>query len=245
MSNLTFTSSISQSYVQTAKGRVAAVVLSISLTDSRPFVAVKPVGLSLDWGDGSQVELVNRSPSPYSNTFKHTYTPGNYILKVIGKNYQIPLADSAVATFDIAATTGNPKIPTLAEQGLQPIIFGPILPRDEGFPNKSEWAFQTSQDSVVLESSARLLLITTVGERLMQPEYGTKLPLMIFSPSSASLQDDINQEVIRAFSTHEPRLSVSGVNVTQLGQKEIKINVRLLSKLDQREFQVSSSFVKS
>jgi hypothetical protein len=175
--NLELVTSTSQSYVTNARGRVASVVLTVSLTDTRPFVTYKPLILTVDWGDGSQIESSNaRTPSPYSHSFQHTYLPGTYVLKVIGRNYQVPLADQAVASHDIIVASPNPKIPTLTEQGLQPIIFGPILPRDEGFPNQQEWSFQSGQDSIVLESSARMLLITTLGERLMQPEYGTKLP---------------------------------------------------------------------
>src|SRR6185369_15663035 len=173
MPNLTLSTSITQSYVTKTTGRVASVTLTVSLVDTRSFVVYKPVGVVVEWGDGSQNEVVVRSPSPYSATFEHTYTPGNYILKVTGKNYQVPLADTAVDSHDVRVASPNPRIPSLLEQGLQPIIYGPILPRDEGFPNQSEWAFQSSQDSVLLESSARMLLVTVVGERLMQLEYGT------------------------------------------------------------------------
>jgi phage baseplate assembly protein W len=90
-----------------------------------------------------------------------------------------------------------------------------------------------------------MLLITALGERLMQPDYGTSIPLMIFEESSSSLQDAIQQEVSRAFSSHEPRLQVLAVDVAGIGSKEIRITITLRSRLDQRPFQVSTSFVKS
>jgi phage baseplate assembly protein W len=245
MPNLTLSSSVSQSYVTNARGRVASVTVTVSLTDDRVFVTSKPVGLTLDWGDGSQIETVVKSQSPYSGTFQHTYTVGTYVLKITGANYRVPLPDTAIESHDIQVVSATPRIPTLADQGLQPIIFGPILPRDEGFPNQSEWAFQTSQDSVVLESSARMLLVTAVGDRLMELDYGTNLPLRIFEPSSPNLQDDVSQELVRAFSVHEPRLVVSSVNLTAIGEKQVRVSVSLVSKLDQRQFVVSATFVQS
>lgn len=245
MPNLTLTTSVAQSYVSNSKGRVASVVLSVVLTDTRSFVVYKPIRLEIDWGDGSQIEVVQQQPSPYTNAFQHTYSVGNYILKVTGRNFQVPVPETAVASHDINVASAQPKTPTLAEQGLQPIIFGPILPRDEGFPNKDEWAFQSSQDNLLLESSARMLLITKVGDRLMNPEYGTKIPLFIFDPSLPSLQDDVNQEVVRAFSIHEPRLAVTTVSLQQLGEKQVQVMVGLASKLDQRQFVIATTFVKS
>jgi phage baseplate assembly protein W len=245
VANLTLATSTTQSYVTGAKGRVLSVTLNVTLTDVRPFVVYKPLELLVEWGDGATSKSNARVPSPYSAQFQHSYTVGNYVLKVTGKNYQVPLPDIAVESIDVRVSSPVPKVPTLADQGLKPIVFGPILPRDEGYPNAQEWSFQSSQDSVVLESSARMLLITAVGERLMQPEYGTKLPLMIFDQSVPTLQDDVTQEVVRAFSIHEPRLAVTSVSLNQIGEKQIKISVSLLSKLDQRQFVVSTTFVQS
>lgn len=245
MPNLTLTTSVTLAYVTRPTGRVASVTLQVSLVDARAFVAYKPVGLVVEWGDGSQNESVVRAASPYTHTFQHTYAVGDFVLKIAGKNYQVPTAETAVASHDIKIASAVPRVPTLAEQGLQPIIFGPILPRDEGFPNQSEWAFQSSQDSVLLESSARMLLITAVGERLMQLEYGTRLGAILFEPSTTTIQDDVSQEIVRAFSVHEPRLAVTSVNVTKIGEKSVRVNVSLASKLDQRQFVVSATFVKS
>jgi phage baseplate assembly protein W len=225
-------------------GRQGTLSIQATATDTRPFLFVKHVGLAVDWGDGSKVESIEQALSPYTTSFQHFYKPGNFTVKVTAKNYQLPLPETVVKSYAVVVK-GNVRPQTPDESGLQPIFFGPILPRDSGFPNADDWSWQFSQDSGMLESSAKLLLLTPKGTRLMNPDYGTRIRQLLFDQSDSALRDAVTQEIRSAFSVHEPRVEVSGVDVSRTGSKQISVYVNLISKIDRRPFQLSTSVVKT
>jgi phage baseplate assembly protein W len=244
MQYLSLIASINLTIQQTTANRQGTALIEVTLTDSRPFLPTKHVSLDVDWGDGSLHAISTQQVSPYVDEFEHIYAPGSYTIKLTATNYQLPTAELVTQTFDVVVKTNLPTIPTLEQQGLQPIIFGPILPR-ESFPNVDDWEWQLATDTIMLESAAKLLLLTDYGERLMTPEFGTKIRQMIFSPSDAQLRDAVSQEINRAFSVNIPDLTVANVDVQGVSSKELTVAVQLISNLDQRKFQVSTSIIKT
>ena len=89
-----------------------------------------------------------------------------------------------------------------------------------------------------LERSIRLILQTIKGERVMRPEFGSDLHLLVFaenSPTTAGLAD---YYVRTALSRWEPRIEVENVEVDfgemNLGRMLINIAYRVKSTNDMR-----------
>ena len=244
MSYVTLDASLNLSIQTVSSGKQGTASVQATVADSRPFISVKPVGLSVNWGDGSAEQSIDNQASPYTTSLFHSYKPGSYTIRVKARNYQLPLPEAVVKTFDVEVVGSQNQLITGTDTGVQPIIYGPILPR-ESYPNVDEWKWHLSQDTVLLESSAKLLLITSTGDMLMNPGYGTKIRQMIFNQSDPSLKDTVLQEIRRAFAIFEPRVSVASVDVQGISSKEVSIKVQLVSNLDQRPFQVATTVAKT
>lgn len=236
-------SSLNLSIQTVSSGKQGTASIQLTVTDSRPFLFIKYVGITIEWGDGSSSSL-EKVTSPYSGVFDHVYRPGSYVIKVKARNYQLPTYETISKTYDVKVEGSFSSVPSLEEQGLQPVIYGPILPR-EAFPNKDEWRWNLGQDAIMLESSARLLLLTPKGERLMNPDYGTRIRQFLFNQSDPALNDSLTQEIRSAFSAHEPRVEVASVDVRGISSKEVSVSVRLISKIDQRPFQIATTVIKT
>jgi uncharacterized protein len=61
-------------------------------------------------------------------------------------------------------------------------------------------------DEEDIESSLEILLSTTVGERIMQPEYGCNMNKLVFEPISLSLEAYIKDLIFTAVYYFEPRV---------------------------------------
>jgi phage baseplate assembly protein W len=87
------------------------------------------------------------------------------------------------------------------------------------------WAFPPSFDNVTgeidlvanekdIEQSLDILLSTSLGERVMQPEYGCNLNEYLFEGLSSTLIGIIKQKVENAILFYEPRIIAENVDVT-------------------------------
>ncbi len=66
-----------------------------------------------------------------------------------------------------------------------------------------------------IEQSFRILLSTSLGERIMRPNYGCNLSDFQFEPMTATIVGYIRDMVSSALIYHEPRIRVEEVNVSQ------------------------------
>lgn len=245
MSYLVLDTALSFSVQTVASGKQGTATIQVTVTDTRPFLFVKHVGLSVDWGDGS-TQNYEQQVSPYTTALTHYFKPGSYTIRIKAKNYQVPVAEVITKTYDVKVEGFKPQqaAGTLEDEGLQPIIYGPILPR-EAYPNPDDWRWHLSQDSILLESAARLLLLTDAGERLCEPDFGTRIRQMLFNRSDPTLRESLTQEIRRAFAVHLPSVEVVSVDVQGIGSTKVSLTVQLVSKLDQRPFQVATTVIKT
>ena len=65
-----------------------------------------------------------------------------------------------------------------------------------------------------IEESLNILLSTTLGERVMQPEYGCNLTDYMFESLSSTLIGIIKHQVENAILYYEPRIVAENVDVT-------------------------------
>lgn len=65
-----------------------------------------------------------------------------------------------------------------------------------------------------VERSLRIVLATAPGERVMRPRFGCRIWDMVFEPVTESLLGGIAEAVRDAVAQWEPRVDVTGVDVT-------------------------------
>jgi phage baseplate assembly protein W len=192
---------------------------------------------TLDWNDGSVPVELDGVASVFVDESR-LLRPGQYAVRLAVHNFRNPVNDTAKATFFVGV---SPALPAPVPSNY---IFGPILPRDAGNPNVDQWALDLGSDIRILESSVKMLLLTSRGERLMEPDYGTDLWQLLFEGDQNQTVDALaREEVARAMARWEPRVSVLGVNVTrEPNSRNATLFLSLASKLSQQTFETAISF---
>jgi phage baseplate assembly protein W len=62
-------------------------------------------------------------------------------------------------------------------------------------------------------SGLKQLILTSKGERVMLPGFGTSLRKYVFEPYTVELRNKISQEILEAISIYEPRVIVKDLSV--------------------------------
>lgn len=216
-----------------------AVPISCVIAESDTNLPFQAVSAEVNWNDGTPpVHYPTTSPtatqtSPMTLSLSRNLGFGTYAVTVTGRNNRA-IPDQLKVTFLVVVS----PLQTVAEPPRY--IYGPILPRDNGLPNRQTWLFDTASDLMILESSVRMLLLTVKGERLMQPDYGTNLRRIIFDPSVESVDALITQEITQALSLYEPRVVVQAVDVERdPNSRNVNVNALFLSRVSAQPFQVN------
>lgn len=219
---------------QPVAGGQATVQCYVTCTGTLPFCFVTG---TVAWGDGSRPVVYNGTTSGTLtiDTYRNLQ-PGNYVVTVEAHDYATPIWNTINVNFSFEVRPLNPA-PVAA-----PIIYGPILPKDTGFPNPDQWNFNRGEDVEILASSVKMLLTTNKGERVMQPEYGTNLSLILFEFQGDGIESMVQQEVIDALTKWEPRVSLQFLEVQRSGEREVTVNALFVSKLNQQDFHVPMVF---
>jgi len=85
----------------------------------------------------------------------------------------------------------------------------------------------------VIRQSIKRILMTTPGERVMQPEFGCKLKSLVFEPNDTVLVGDIHYICKEALKRWEPRVTVDFIDVKQnIDQHEVVIMIKYTNKID-------------
>ena len=95
-----------------------------------------------------------------------------------------------------------------------------------------------SSEEQKIQESILIILGTTLGERVMRPEFGSRLHELVFSPINTSTKSLIAHYVTEALVTWEPRIDVLGVNVSD----EEAINGKLLVNIEYKVRATNSTF---
>lgn len=191
------------------------------------------------WGDGSLPVVYNGTTAGTLtiDTFRNLQ-PGAYVVTVEAHDYSTPVWHTVNVNFMFEVQPQNPA-PVKT-----PIIFGPILPKDAGYPNADQWNWNRGEDIEILASSVKMLLTTSKGERVMQPDYGTNLTMILFEFQGNGIESMVQQEIVDAITKWEPRVSLQFLDVQRSGEREVTVNASFVSKLNQQPFHVPMVFSK-
>jgi phage baseplate assembly protein W len=70
-----------------------------------------------------------------------------------------------------------------------------------------------NRDNDVIKGSVKQILETRIGERIMEPEFGSILHRLVFENNNELMIVKIKEEVYRALNAWEPRISILKVDV--------------------------------
>ena len=93
----------------------------------------------------------------------------------------------------------------------------PFLGTGWSFPpafDKLTGGVEMVSDVTDIEQSLNILLSTSPGERVMQPEYGCNLADYLFEPLSTTLIGIIKDRVQKSILFYESRISIENITVT-------------------------------
>lgn len=234
-----------ESFTQSIPSGTTSVSIDVVIEETDTSLPFQMVGATIDWNDGSQpIEYPGHSAEQASPMvlmgLRRNLGIGVYAVRVTAHNNRSPDPDVASVTIPI----------TISQAGLRAApprnIFGPVLPRDNGAPNPQTWMFDTGSDLQLLQSNIRMLLLTTKGERIMQPTYGTNLRRIIFELQVASIETIIQQEISQAINAFEPRVTIASLQVQRLASSPRSVNVlaTFLSKQNGQPFEINLQFAK-
>jgi phage baseplate assembly protein W len=225
-------------YRVTGEDATAHISVVANIIEDNPFLAGMYVSGTLDWNDGSLPTVYNPASGTLAINGTKSLENGDYIVSVYGNNYRSPTNDQVRVNFPI-------KVVQQQTKAAPPhLIFGPIVPRDSGSPNANDWMFNTDSDLLILESSVKMLLLTAKGERLMEPNYGTNLRRILFEMNINGVESMVQEEIVSALTTWEPRLQLETISVKRNGATAVSVAATFLSKLSTQSFAVNLEFVR-
>jgi len=219
------------------------VAISCQVVETDTNLMLQSVSAEVDWNDSSvPVHYPASSPtavqsSPLVLNLARSLGLGTYEVVLIAHNNRA-VPDEVKVIFEVVI------LPLKVEADPPRYVYGPILPRDNGSPNRSNWLFDSASDLLILESSVRMLLLTVKGERLMLPDYGTNLRRMVFDLNIESIDAMVTQEVTQAIGRYEPRVLVQAVSVRRdANNRSVNLDASFMSRLSAQPFQINLQIV--
>lgn len=98
--------------------------------------------------------------------------------------------------------------------------------------NKIDNSVQMVGDIADIEDSIRIILSTTPGERIMQPEFGCDLKRLVFETIDSTLLASLDHLIYHALLNFEPRITFLNTEVLNLdspdGRLLIQINFKVI-----------------
>ncbi len=98
--------------------------------------------------------------------------------------------------------------------------------------NRIDNSVQMVSDVLDIEDSIRIILSTTPGERIMQPEFGCDLKRLVFETIDSTLLASLDHLIYHALLNFEPRITFLNTEVLNMdshdGQLLIQINFKVI-----------------
>lgn len=227
-------------------GGEAGVLVTVTgrAVESDTALTRRYLSATLQWNDGTgaavsfgTVSLDDFDSGYWEITATKRLSPGQYVAVLQVQNYKSPKEEVVRLNFFITVTAAKPVY------NPPRLIYGPILPRDAGFPNAGQWDFNIDSDLIVLESSVKMLLLTAKGDRLMEPDYGTNIRRLLFELNIPSIESLIREEIISAFARWEPRVQLVNLNASlDPTTRSASLDMTLVSKLNKQVFETQVQF---
>jgi len=92
---------------------------------------------------------------------------------------------------------------------------GVILGRGIAFPPNvgADGRVAFSESSENIREAIKIILMTELGERINLPAFGAGLGRFLFEPNTATTRGQVEDRIVKALTTWEPRIAVQLVDV--------------------------------
>lgn len=90
---------------------------------------------------------------------------------------------------------------------------------------------ELSHDDRDIAESIYILLSTTPGERVMNPDYGCNLHSMVFSSVSTSMKTRMEDLISTAILYYEPRINLVAINIDDSNQIDGKLEINIVYEI--------------
>lgn len=123
---------------------------------------------------------------------------------------------------------------------------GPSLYNGPGLPSSYSDQIELPEkaDVALVFDSIRQIIETSQGERLLEPEFGSRVRELIFEPITLVFEQKVKLYVTEAIRKYEPRVKLVDVTFAY-SQNEVRIKYDLLFLQIGRTFQGSVSMPRS
>ena len=105
----------------------------------------------------------------------------------------------------------------------------------KGISLYNEDFFDIKEDNALLKENITRILLTQPGERVNNPQFGSRLKSFIFEPDNV-LQNDVVRDLEKAIGRWEPRVDIGYINAEVVGNGRVNIYIELTNKLTLQEF---------
>lgn len=224
--------------VQVAPGGEALINFQAIAFDDDDTLPRRRVQCTVDWLDGADPVILGAlepaTPvSPFTATIQRLLPIGSHVARITATNSRSPSAEKAqkLVYVDVTTETLVPRQP--------PIITGPIIPSDSNYPNPDQWNFNKDDDTCLLASNVKMLLVTRRGERVMDPTYGINFDKALFSLDANTAKMLIQHEISAALASREPRVKLVALKIAKTGTS-LEITADLESQLTGKRFSVAA-----
>ena len=108
--------------------------------------------------------------------------------------------------------------------------------------NTPQGLLPTIYDVNVIKADLLQLILTNPGERVMMPEYGTALRVLLFDQNDPLIYDKIKAAINSAIAVWEPRIVVQDVSVTDANGNNNQ-ELSMASNMDSNSVYVAIRFL--
>jgi len=89
--------------------------------------------------------------------------------------------------------------------------------------------FLIKSDEELIKENITRILLTAVGERVVNVNFGSRLKEFLFNPGLI-LQEDVNSEIRSSINKWEPRVTVNSAEAEMIDTDKAHIKIELVSK---------------
>jgi len=118
---------------------------------------------------------------------------------------------------------------------------GKYINIDYPFKNSPQGFFLNlnSTDQKAIKADLMHLLLTTKGQRLYNPEFGTNLIKFIFEPNDNFTLSDLEEEVRASVRKYLPNLTIKNIYVTNNQENEYVATIRIDYSISDNVFDIN------
>lgn len=93
------------------------------------------------------------------------------------------------------------------------------------------------KDDVAIKNAVKNIILTKPGEKLYEPNFGSRVTDLLFEPIDFIILDEIKVEIYRVLDLYEPRITVQNVTLNEIDNYQLDciIEYKIIGQLETKE----------